>query len=78
MQSYDELNFSNRSIIAVTSAPETGRWTGYVVDSMGSRQEGVFYRTFVSLLQRMDGSRARRNILFLGKPFITGPFLCSF
>lgn len=68
MQSYEELSYSNGAIIAVKSAPESGRWIGYVVDSTGPRQdEGIFYRTFVSLMQRVDSSRARGDILFLGK-----------
>jgi Variant SH3 domain len=68
MQSYDEISFSKGSIIAVKTAPESGRWTGYVVDSLGpNKQEGIFYRTFVSLLQRVDSSRAQGNVLFLGE-----------
>ncbi|KIM31488.1 hypothetical protein M408DRAFT_327681 [Serendipita vermifera MAFF 305830] len=67
MQTYEELSFSLGSIIAVTAAPESGRWSGYVVDSTGRRDEGIFYRTFVSLLQRVDSSRARGNILFLAE-----------
>ncbi|PVF97505.1 hypothetical protein CPB86DRAFT_425168 [Serendipita vermifera] len=67
MQSYEELSFSKGDIIAVKSAPENGRWIGYVVDSSNKRQEGVFYRTFITLMQRLDSSRTRGEVLFFGK-----------
>jgi hypothetical protein len=66
MQSYEELSFSTGAIIAVKSAPENGRWSGYIVNSSGPPQEGIFYRTFVSIMRRVDGSKTNGNILFLG------------
>lgn len=67
MQAYDELSFSIGAIIAVKSAPESGKWTGYLVGSSGKRQDGVFYRTYVSIMERIDSSKSNGNVLFLGK-----------
>lgn len=65
MQSYDELGYSAGDILAITSAPESGRWTGYVVGQNDGRQEPrIVYRTYLSLLQRVDSSRSAGQPLF--------------
>jgi hypothetical protein len=72
MQAYDEFSFPAGAIIAVTSAPEDGRWIGWRIDKPETRKSpGVFYRTYVSLLRRVDGSRANGSVLFQGMPTFT-------
>lgn len=69
MQAYDELSFATGAVLAVKSTHENGRWFGYVVGSSEKPQEGVFHRTYVNILQRMDSSKTKGNILLNGRPF---------
>ncbi|KAG8802406.1 hypothetical protein FRC18_007559 [Serendipita sp. 400] len=65
MQTYDELGYSLGDIIAVTSADESGKWAGYVVGPAGSRSNsGILYRTYLTLLQRVDSSQSNGNPVF--------------